>query len=130
MCGICRQQEPILVGLVIAKFKAFGGLHHECFSKLYDTMVDSVISYGSPIWGYKSYSIVNAIQNSARRFILGLWEWENIGLHQTMQYKEISVGVRRNMSKVAPCRLHVYSVESTTKQKKDFIIKSSHGPGD
>ena len=63
------------LGLVIAKFKAYGGLHHSCFTKLYDTLVDSVISYGSAIWGYKSYSAVNAVQNRACRFYLGVGKY-------------------------------------------------------
>jgi hypothetical protein len=44
------------LGLLIAKFKAFGDMHYDCFTKLYDTLVDSAISYGSSVWGYKSYS--------------------------------------------------------------------------
>ena len=39
------------LGLVIAKNKEFGGLPFKTFSKLFDTMVWSVINYGAAVWG-------------------------------------------------------------------------------
>ena len=41
------------------------------FTKLYDSLVWPVISYGAAIWGTKSYSCINAVQNRALRFFLG-----------------------------------------------------------
>ena len=38
------------LGLLIAKFKAYGGIPYTCFSRLHDTLVDSAIQYGSCIW--------------------------------------------------------------------------------
>ena len=39
------------LGLVISKFKTAGGLPYKVYTKLYDTIVWSTISYGSAIWG-------------------------------------------------------------------------------
>ena len=44
------------LGLVLSKFKAFAGLPYNTFTKLYDSMVWSTISYGAAIWGNRSFS--------------------------------------------------------------------------
>ena len=41
------------LGVLIVKVKANGGLSFGCFSKLYDTLVQSVINYGASVWGYQ-----------------------------------------------------------------------------
>ena len=56
------------LGLVISKFKSAGGLPYSVFSKLYDSIVWSTISYGACIWGAKEYSSIIAVQNRACRF--------------------------------------------------------------
>ncbi len=45
------------------------------FTKLYDTMVWSVLNYGSAIWGTAEYSTVNAVHHRAIRFFLGLGKY-------------------------------------------------------
>ena len=49
------------LGLVISKFKAFGGLPYNTFTKLYDSVVWSTISYGAAIWGDRSFSCIRDI---------------------------------------------------------------------
>ena len=68
---IIAQSASRALGLLIAKYKALGGMPFDVFTKLYDSLVWSVISYGAAIWGTKSYSCINAIQNRAMRFYLG-----------------------------------------------------------
>jgi hypothetical protein len=63
------------LGLLIAKFKAYGGIPYTCFSTLYDALVDSIIRYGSGIWGYRSFSCISAVQNRASRFFLGVGKY-------------------------------------------------------
>ncbi|XP_053405160.1 uncharacterized protein LOC128558904 [Mercenaria mercenaria] len=63
--SVCRA-----LGLVIAKCKAIGGVPYDIYSKLYDTLVWPVINYGAAIWGYRSYSCINAVHNRAMRFFL------------------------------------------------------------
>lgn len=63
------------LGLVIAKCKILGGVSYGVFTKLYDSMVSSIIEYGAGIWGTKNYSCINAIQNRACRFFLGVGKY-------------------------------------------------------
>ena len=44
---------------------------YDVFTKLYDTLVWPVISYGASIWGAKSFSCITAVQNGAMRLFLG-----------------------------------------------------------
>ena len=60
------------LGLVIAKSKAFGGLPFGAFTKLYDTMVWSVINYGADIWGTRQFSCINTVQLRAARYYMGV----------------------------------------------------------
>ena len=60
------------LGLVIAKNKEFGGLPFKTFSKLFDTMVWSVIKYGVAVWGSKQFSCINSIQLRAARYYMGV----------------------------------------------------------
>jgi hypothetical protein len=61
--------------LLIAKSKAYGGMPFSCFKKLYDSLVMSVINYGSAIWGHKEYSSINAVHNKACRYYLGVGKY-------------------------------------------------------
>ena len=49
-----------------------GGVTFQVFSKLYNSTVWPVISYASSIWGTKSYSCINVVENRALRFFLGV----------------------------------------------------------
>jgi hypothetical protein len=40
--------------------------------KLYDFIVWPVIGYGAAIWGVRTYSCINAVQNRAARLYLGV----------------------------------------------------------
>ena len=43
-------------GLLIAKARCIGGLPYECYTKLYNSLVQSVIDYGVSICGHNSFS--------------------------------------------------------------------------
>ena len=60
------------LGIVIAKYKSFGGLPFSSYSKLYESIVWSTISYGAAVWGTRQFSYINAIQSRAARFFLGV----------------------------------------------------------
>ena len=72
---IVAQSASCALGFLIAKYKSIGGMPHDVFSKLFDSLVWSVISYGAAIWGYKSFSCINAVQNRAMRFFLGVGKY-------------------------------------------------------
>ncbi len=60
------------LGWLIAKYTAFGGLPYDCYTKLYDSLVQPIIDYSSSVWGTKEYSCINAIQHRACRFYMGV----------------------------------------------------------
>lgn len=60
------------LGLLIAKFKAAGGLPFSTFTKLYNNTVLSRISYGAAVWGCRNFSSIPAVQNRTLRFFLGV----------------------------------------------------------
>ena len=63
------------LGLVISKCKVFGGFQCSTFTKLFDSMVWPTINYSAPIWGDKSYSCINAVQNRAMRYYFGVGKY-------------------------------------------------------
>ena len=63
------------LGLLIVKCKAHGGFQHNIFTKLFDTLVWSVIDYGSAIWGTREFSCISAVQNRAMRFYMGVGKY-------------------------------------------------------
>lgn len=63
------------LGLLIVKCKTYGGFQHNIFTKLFDTLVWSVINYGSAIWGTKEFSCISAVQNRAMRFYMGVGKY-------------------------------------------------------
>ena len=60
------------LGIVIAKAKEMNGIPYECFTKLYDSLVQSVLDYGSCVWGIREFDCINAVQHRAMRFYLGV----------------------------------------------------------
>lgn len=63
------------LGLLIARCKLIGGIPYNVFTKLYDSIVWPVINYCAPIWGYKEFSCINAVQTRAMRFFLGVGKY-------------------------------------------------------
>lgn len=70
------------LGLLIAKSKANGGFEFSIFTKLFDTLVMSVIEYGASIWGAREFTCINAIKNRAMRFFMGVGKYTpNLSLY-------------------------------------------------
>ena len=59
-------------GLLIAKYKTLGGMPFDIYCKSSDAMVWPVIAFGAAVWGDRSYSCIEAIQNRAMRFFVGV----------------------------------------------------------
>ena len=72
---LVAQSASRALGLLIAKCKSAGGMPYDVFTKLYDSMVWPVIAYGAAVWGDKTYSCINAVQNRAMRFFLGVGKY-------------------------------------------------------
>ena len=60
------------LGSIIAKAQLHGGFPYKIFTKLYNTVVQPILDYGSHVWGHKSYQCVEAVQNRALRYFLGV----------------------------------------------------------
>ena len=66
------------LGLLIAKYRLDSGLPYNFYTRLYKSVVCPVIEYGASIWGFKSYSCINAVQNRAMRVFLGVGKYTPI----------------------------------------------------
>ena len=76
------------LGLLIAKDKCNGGMPFKCYTKLYESLVQSVIDYGAAIWGTQEYSCISAVQNRACRYFMGLGKYApNIALQGDTGWK-------------------------------------------
>ena len=62
-------------GFLIAKCKLARGVPYNVFTKLYDAVVWPVVSYGAAVWGFKSFSSINAVHNRAMRYFLGVGKY-------------------------------------------------------
>ena len=60
------------LGFLICKDKAMGGMPFKCFTKCYNSLVQPIIDYGSPVWGTNGYSCVETVQDRACRYFFGL----------------------------------------------------------
>ena len=86
------------LGLLIAKCKANGGFNYTTFTKLFDTMVWSVIDYGASIWGTKDYSCINAVKNRAMRFFMGVGKYTpNLALYGDMGWIPCNIKTLRTV---------------------------------
>ena len=54
------------------KFLCVGGMDYNVFCKLYESLVEPVLFYGSGLWGFSEHKKINTIQNKACRYFLGL----------------------------------------------------------
>lgn len=63
------------LSLLLVKSNAEAGFQHATFPKLFDTLVWQVISYGSAIRGTKNLSSINAVQNRAIIFFMGVGKY-------------------------------------------------------
>ena len=89
---LVAQSTDWVFGLLIAKCKSAGGIPYDVFTKLYDSMVWRVIAYGAAVWGDKAYSCINAVQNRAMGFFLGVGKYTSnaavsgdMGCHSLVQ---------------------------------------------
>ena len=73
------------LGALIAKFKSLGGLPFKVFTKLFDSLVLPILTYGAAVWGFRSFSCIDAVYNRACRFYLGVGRYApNIGVQGDM----------------------------------------------
>ena len=61
--------------IILSKDKSFGGTPFKCHTRSYDALVQATINYGASIWGTMVYSCIDAVQNRALRYFLGLGKY-------------------------------------------------------
>ena len=96
---VVAQSAGRALGLLIAKFKCMGGMPYDVFTRLYDTMVWPVISYGASVWGVKSFTCINAVQNRAMRFFLGTGKYTpNAAVSGDMGWQPVQIKLWKSIS--------------------------------
>ena len=115
------------LGLLISKCKINGGFKYFTFTKLFDTLVWSVIEYGASLWGTKDYSCVNSVKNRAMRFFMGVGRYTpNLSLYGDMGWIPCNIKqwtvVFRNWSRVT-------SMCDNRINKKVFVWSNNYGNG-
>jgi len=60
------------LGGICSKFKNVNGFGFPTLTALFDAGVSPILDYASGIWGYQSYTQIDAVQNKAIRFYLGV----------------------------------------------------------
>ena len=60
------------LGLIISKFKMNGGMTYNCYTRLFESLVQPILLYGACIFGATEQKVLNTVQNKASRFFLGL----------------------------------------------------------
>ena len=60
------------LGLLISKNYQSVEMKYEVFDKLYSALILRILTYGSCIWGYSQYNILNKVQMRAAKANLGL----------------------------------------------------------
>ena len=93
------------LGMLIVKSKCAGGLPFECYTKLYQSLVQSILDYGVSVWGHHEYACINAVQLRAIRSFLGLHSKSSTSailgeMGWTPQVIQQKIGIARQM-----CRL-------------------------
>ena len=71
MAKVVAQSVSIALGLLISRYKVVNGMKLSVFTRLYESLVQPIISYGAAIWGVKRFSCVEAVKNRAIKFFLG-----------------------------------------------------------
>ena len=60
------------LGAIISKFRTLKNVGLKTFESMYNAGVKPIIEYGSGIWGHLEASPINAVQNRAMRYYLGV----------------------------------------------------------
>ena len=92
MASAVAKSASRALGLVIYKCKSNGGFPYQCFTKLYDSLVWPIIDYGSSIWETTKRSCIEAVQNRACRFFMGVGKYTpNLAVQGDMGWTPVLV---------------------------------------
>jgi len=57
---------------LISKSRSAGGFPYSAFTKLFQSLVVTVVDYSAALWGFKFHSKMQVIQNRAMHFFLNV----------------------------------------------------------
>ena len=60
------------LGSIISKVHNMKDFDTSTFEKLYESCAVPVLDYGASVWGYKTYTVIDSVQNRAIRYFLGV----------------------------------------------------------
>ena len=60
------------LGAIYSKFSCAGGMNISVYTKLVETMVESVLLFCSSIWGHTNFMEINSVLNKVCRYFLGV----------------------------------------------------------
>ena len=63
------------LGLLMAKSKSIGGFPYEAFTKLFESTIIPIITYGASVWSNEEFSCINAVQHRAARYLLNVGKY-------------------------------------------------------
>ena len=94
------------LGMLIVKSKSLGGLSFQCYTKLYQSLVQSILDYGVSVWGHCEYASVNGVQLRAIRSFLGVHckasKFAVLGeMGWTPQFVQQKVGIARQVRRLS-----------------------------
>ena len=97
---LCKSAGRALSALY-TKFCHAGGMSYDVYTKLYTTLVEPVLFYGSGIWGINKYKEVQYVQNKACKYFLGAGKnASNLATRGDMGWPSVTVTQRTEV-----CRL-------------------------
>ena len=112
------------LGKLVGKLKYLNGLGWNTYTKLYESYVDPILTYGSGIWGYKHVPWCDTIQNRAIRIFLGVHRFApNLAVNGDM-------GWFSTQNKRHQCMLRLWNrlirLEDTRLCKQIFYVDLRH----
>ncbi|VDI81213.1 Hypothetical predicted protein, partial [Mytilus galloprovincialis] len=94
------------LGALCGKVIRAGGMTHSVFTKLYNTMVEPVLLYGSGVWGYKDYSCISSVQTRACKFFLNVGKHtSNLSTRGDMGWTSCKIKLQKSCLRLL-CKLH------------------------
>ena len=122
------QSASRALGLLISKYKAIGGMPYRVYTKLYDSLVWSIVAYGAAIWGTQTFSCIEAVHNRAMRVYLGTTRnTPTAAMAGDMGWQPVHI---RQILAVSNYWIRLSHMSDTRCNKKIFLYcVNAHGPG-
>ena len=110
------------LGSLITKVNIAGGMTYKVYNKLYTSMIEPILMYGSGVWGTRTFSVISSVQNRACKYFLSVGKHtSNVSSRGDMGWTSCYTKQRINV-----CRLLCRTLRNVRKTI-DFLIKFTSG---